>query len=227
LAVVVLCNQGDADPASLARTVSDLYLKDRPAPSPVATLADRPEVKIDPARLDAYVGDYLGPNGFIINLVRDKDHLVAEATGQGALPMYAVSDTAFRLKGVPVEFDFDRPASGRKAVSGTIRQGGDPVAIKRIARPAAARLKAYEGRFHSPELDVTYEITARDGALRVAHPGGVIDLPYETGKDELVGPEGFSFSFQCIAGRACGAFSIDAGRALNVRFDRVVAAKGR
>src|SRR5438105_9927446 len=52
--VIILANVRDFNPMRMARKVADLYLRDRLEPQ-AALLA---EVKIDPAVLDAYTGEY-------------------------------------------------------------------------------------------------------------------------------------------------------------------------
>ena len=118
--VVVLANAGDdLSPTALSFKIADIYLKDRLQPTPdKPSLGDKPEVTIDPKVLDAYVGDYELQDefrpGFIISFSKDKDRLVARATGQSSFPMYAVSNTAFRLRVVPAEVVFDDPTEGGK-----------------------------------------------------------------------------------------------------------------
>ena len=230
LAVVVLCNSGAANPTQLGQRVADLYLKDAPLPAPAspatATQIDnKPEVAVDPKLLDAYVGDYELRPGFVISFVRDGDHLVTQATGQAAFPMYAVSNTAFRLRLIAAEVDFDGPEDGGKAQSAVLHQNGAVAALKRvvIVRPSAEQLKTYEGRFYSPELDVTYEVANRDGRLQVRFPGGELVLN-PMGKDVFAGPGGSTATFSCVGGGPCSGFSLDDGRALKLRFTRVASA---
>ena len=225
LAVVVLCNSGAADPMQLARRVADLYLKGapQPAPSAPAALAERPEVAVDPKLLDAYVGNYQLRPGFIISFVREKDHLVTRATGQEAAAAYAVSETAFRLRGAPVEFDFDQPAEGGKTQSAVLRQDGLTLPMKRveIVAPSAQQLKPYVGKFYSADLDVTYEISGSDGgSLRLQSPAGDANLDL-VGKDEFAGPGIGTVKFACAGDGPCNALTIDVGRASNLQFARV------
>jgi CubicO group peptidase (beta-lactamase class C family) len=225
LAVIVLCNSGAADPTQLARRVADLYLKDAPKPPPPAPLAmaNKPEVAVDPKLLDAYVGTYqLMPN-FFISFVREKDHLVTRATGQEAVPMVAVSDTIFRLRAVPAEIDFDRPTDGGKTQGAVLHQNGASLPMKRveIVTPSPQQLKFYEGKFYSADLDVTYEVSARSGnGLRIRYPAGEIDFD-AVGKDAFAGPGIGTVKFVCAGDTACDALTIDDGRALNLRFDRI------
>jgi hypothetical protein len=226
--VVVLANAGDVNATALSFKIADIYLEDRLQPTPdKPSLGDKPEVTIDPKVLDAYVGDYelqdeLRPS-FIISFSKDKDHLVARATGQSSLPMYAVSNTAFRLRVVPAEVVFDDPTEGGKTQNAILHQDGASLPMRRIliTQPTAERLKAYEGQFYSDELGVTYDVFVRDGALKVHYPRGDIDLE-PISNDAFAGafPIG-SLKFVCGADGECNAFSIDDGRVQNLRFVRV------
>lgn len=226
--VVVLANAGDVNATALSFKIADIYLEDRLQPTPdKPSLGDKPEVTIDPKVLDAYVGDYelqdeLRP-GFIVSFSKDKEHLVARATGQSSLPMYAVSNTAFRLRVVPAEVVFDDPTEGGKTQNAILHQDGASLPMRRIliTQPTAERLKAYEGQFYSAELAVTYDVFVRDGALKVHYPRGDIDLE-PIGNDAFAGafPIG-RLKFVCGADGECNALSIDDGRVQNLRFVRV------
>jgi CubicO group peptidase (beta-lactamase class C family) len=226
--VVLLANAGDVNATALSFKIADIYLEDRLQPTPdKPSLGDKPEVTIDPKVLDAYVGDYelqdeLRP-GFIVSFSKDKDHLVARAAGQSSLPMYAVSNTAFRLRVVPAEVVFDDPTEGGKTQNAILHQDGASLPMRRIliTQPTAERLKAYEGQFYSAELGVTYDVFVRDGALKVHYPRGDIDLE-PISNDAFAGafPIG-SLKFVCGADGECNALSIDDGRVQNLRFVRV------
>jgi CubicO group peptidase (beta-lactamase class C family) len=226
--VVILANAEDVSTTALSFKIADIYLKDRLQPTPdKPSLGDKPEVTIDPKVLDAYVGDYelqdqLRP-GFIISFSKDKDRLVARATGQSSVPMYAVSNTAFRLRVVPAEVVFDDPTEGGKTQNAILHQDGASLPMRRIliTQPTAERLKAYEGQFYSAELGVTYDVFVRDGALKVHYPRGDIDLEPIV-NDVFAGafPIG-SLKFVRGADGVCNALSIDDGRVQNLRFVRV------
>jgi CubicO group peptidase (beta-lactamase class C family) len=226
LSVVVLCNDAGANPSQLARSVADVYLKTAPQPAPAATeVADKPAVAVDAKVLDTYAGDFELRPGLILSFARDKDHLVARVNAGDAMQAYAVSNTSFRLKGIPVEVDFDKPAASGRIESAVFHQNGQTVPMKRIEIPKAteAQLKAYEGRYYSPELDVSYVVSSRGGALHVSYPGGDLTLD-PVGKDAFNARVG-TLKFTCAANASCDAFAVDNGRALNVRFARVADAK--
>jgi hypothetical protein len=225
LSVVVLCNDGAASPTLLARKVADLYLKDAPQPAPAAApeSIDRPVVQVDAKLLDAYAGDYEVRPGLILSFVRDKDHLATMAIGGERQPLYAVSNTGFRLKEPAAEIDFDAPADGGRSPSAAFHINGATLPMKRvtIAKPSAEALAAYAGRYYSAELDVTYEVSVRDGALSVRYPGGDLDLN-PIGKDVFGGGQVGQVKFICSApGGPCEALAIDDARALGLRFTRV------
>jgi hypothetical protein len=221
---VVLANAGDLSPTELSFKIADIYLKDRLQPAPdKPSLGDKPEITIDPKVLDAYVGDYELRPGFIISFSKDKDHLVTRATGQSSFPMYAVSNTAFRLRVVPAEVVFDDPTEGGKAQNAILHQNGASLPMRRIVitQPTAERLKAYEGQFYSAELGVMYEVFVRDGTLRVHYPRGDIELQ-SLGNDAFAGafPIG-TLKFVCADDGDCNALSIDDDRVQQLRFVRV------
>ncbi|MCG2640844.1 MULTISPECIES: serine hydrolase [Bradyrhizobium] len=221
--VVILANAGDLNPAALSFKIADLYLKELLKPAPdKPTLDDKPEVAVDPKILDAYVGDYELRPGFIISISKDNDHLVTRATGQPSFPMYAVSNTAFRLRVVPAEIVFDEVAAGGTAQNAVLHQNGVNLALKRItiSKPAADRLKAYEGHYYSTELGVIYDVFLREDVLMVHTPRGDLDL-------QPVGVDAFStgfpignLKFVCADDGKCNAMSIDDGRVKQLRFDK-------
>lgn len=222
--VVVLANAGDMNPAALSFRIADIYLKEllKPAPDKPA-LDDKPEVTVDPRILDAYVGNYELRPGFVISISRDNDHLVTRATGQPSFPMYAVSNTAFRLRVVAAEIVFEDVAQGGTAQNAVLHQNGANLPLKRITidKPAADRLKAYEGHYYSAELGVIYDVFISENGLMVRYPRGELDL-------QPVGTDAFTtgfpianLKFACANDGKCNALSIDDGRVKQLRFDRI------
>jgi len=88
------------------------------------------EVKVDPKILDAYVGQYqLTPN-FIITISKEGDLLMAQATGQPKITLYAQAEAVFFSKAVDLRMTFVRGDDG-KVTHLVLNQGGDRQA-KRI-----------------------------------------------------------------------------------------------
>ena len=73
--------------------------------------------------LDAYVGTYQIAPTFALVVRKDGDRLVAQATGQGANPIYPSAKDEFFYKVVDAQISFVRDASG-KVASLVLHQGG-------------------------------------------------------------------------------------------------------
>lgn len=222
--VVVLANAGDMNPAALSFRIADIYLKELLKPGrDKPALDDKPEVTVDPRILDAYVGNYELRPGFVISISKDNDHLVTRATGQPSFPMYAVSNTAFRLRVVPAEVVFEDVAQGGMAQNAVLHQNGATLPLKRITivKPAADRLKAYEGHYYSAELGVIYDVFISENGLMVRYPRGELDLqPVGTDAFTTGFPIG-NLKFACANDGKCNELSIDDGRVKQLRFDRI------
>ena len=99
-----------------------------PTPTPV-------EIKIDPAKFDAYVGQYedaVNLGGTIFSFFREGDKFYGQVINQDKFEVYPSSETKFFLKVLPAEAEFVRDASGR--ITGMIwRQGGAEYHTKKIA----------------------------------------------------------------------------------------------
>lgn len=87
------------------------------------------EIKVDPKVLDAYVGKYqLAPN-FVLTISREGDQLMAQATGQPQLTLFAESETTFFPKVVDLKITFVKDDTG-KVTHLILHQGGDRQAKK-------------------------------------------------------------------------------------------------
>src|SRR5258708_28900159 len=69
--------------------------------------------KVDKKIFDGYVGRYQMAPNFILNITRDGDHLLAQATGQGAFEIFPESDKEFFAKGPALQISFTTDASGQ------------------------------------------------------------------------------------------------------------------
>ena len=91
---------------------------------------ERTAVKIAAATFDSYLGSYELAPGFRIEVKRDGEKMIAQATGQPAVEIFPLSDTAFFAKMVDAEFHFEKAADG--AVQLILNQGGRKMPGKRI-----------------------------------------------------------------------------------------------
>jgi CubicO group peptidase (beta-lactamase class C family) len=96
-------------------------------PKPVVV---RTEIKVDPASLDRFVGEYQLAPTFSIVVTRENDALWAQATGQSKLPIFAEAPERFFYKAVDAQISFTLDSTG-KVTGLTLHQGGrDLPAVK-------------------------------------------------------------------------------------------------
>ncbi|HYE58389.1 MAG TPA: serine hydrolase, partial [Rhodothermales bacterium] len=168
-AVVVLSNEAGYPATSRAGQILEAYFPDRltpaGAPAPPRTAGAAPFV---PARFDAYAGEFELAPGFVLNFTRTGSRYYVQATGQPRFELFPSSDSTFFLTVVQASATFHREPGGRVERL-TWHQGGDAPG-RRVApyRPDSTALSAYVGRYYSEELDATYTVELRDGALFVS-----------------------------------------------------------
>jgi CubicO group peptidase (beta-lactamase class C family) len=222
LSVITLCNATDA--GGLAHQVSKILLSSRMQPVP--SQSEPTEVKIDPALLDAYVGDYELP-GMVMGITREGDQLTAQALGvPEKIPMFSSSETDFFAKAFDAQLTFDRPAGTDKAQSITLHLRGDRYGRRiRLVRPTSEQLGAYSGTYYSDELDTIYTVSVEDGKLHIRTPR-VDDAMVAGSKDVFYGDSQGSrveVRFHCVSQRSCDTFQFSTGNrwVQNLRFRRL------
>jgi hypothetical protein len=130
------------------------------------------EFVYDVSKFDELAGRYELAPGFILEFRREGDKLMTQATGQGAVEVFASSDSTFYLKVVEASVTFHRNAEG-KVDQITLHQNGNHNA-KRIFEPAwkpsDEDIRMYTGRYFSDELEAFYTIAVNsDGELVLRH----------------------------------------------------------
>lgn len=88
--------------------------------------AERVAVAMAPAAMDGYAGRFEIKPGFVLELKRDGDKFLGQATGQPAFQLMPVADNAFYVKEVDAEIRFD----GKDKL--VLAQGGNNMATKRL-----------------------------------------------------------------------------------------------
>ena len=92
---------------------------------------EKPQVTVDAAVFDAYVGEYeLGP-GFVMRVFREGDKFMTQATGQPAFEIFAESETTFYPRAVRAKLTFVKDAEG-KVIGLTLNQGQRETTGKKI-----------------------------------------------------------------------------------------------
>ncbi len=124
--IVVLRNAdfGASNPGKVGQDLAAILLGEKyeiPTTKPIA--------KVDPKIYDAYVGDYqLAPN-FILSVTRAGDRLMTQATGQGQLEIFPLSETKFFPKEMEATITFVKDESG-KVTHLMLQQNGEHKAMK-------------------------------------------------------------------------------------------------
>jgi hypothetical protein len=92
--------------------------------------AERTVAKVDPARYEAYAGEYELAPGFILTVTREGDRLMTQATGQQKVEVFPSSETEFFLKVVDAQITFIRGPGGTVDQL-VLHQGGRDMPAKR------------------------------------------------------------------------------------------------
>ena len=93
-------------------------------------------------------------------------------------------------------------------------------AATRVIAPAARDLSGLAGRYHSTELDATYDVSVAGTTLTAKRPRGEVDTL------QVVGPQTFragalTYRFSPNVAGKVPSFAVDIGRARGMQFDRV------
>jgi CubicO group peptidase (beta-lactamase class C family) len=217
--VITLCNAAEANPPALARAVADIFLAAK-MEAPPARLT---EMKIDPQKLDAYVGDYQVEDGPRVSFWREGDQFLTRAIGEPIAAAVPFSDTGFLVKDFDAQVTFDKPDGSGKAPGFNLSQNGRDRRATRVqsVHVTSDQLQAYAGTFYSDDLNTLYTVTARDGKLFLNYPRDEIEmLPGTVGAFFAPFPIE-SVTYKCVDARRCNSFTVSNGRVRNLRFDRV------
>jgi CubicO group peptidase (beta-lactamase class C family) len=156
----------------------------------------RKQVALSPQQLQDYVGQYrLAPN-FLLTVMRQDDQLLAQATGQGAFPIFPDGTDTFFAKITDIRIDFKRDGKGKMHSLVLHQNGHDMPAPKLDAAEAAelgghktvhldaATLKQYAGRYQLAPAAV-FDITLDHGQLKAQLTGQPAFPVYPSAKDEF------------------------------------------
>ena len=165
LTVICLCNRGDADSASLAREVAEVYLAGKLHPPP------------PPAELD-YVA-----SGFpeLAGIWESKQGWIARAWSSPDSLLVETADGRYRLQPLNRRQLFDSAGSSglvlTRISSDQITMqfdGGVRVPYTRLnaTPPPQAALRALEGDYRSVDVGASYHVAIQDGKLQLTAPSG-------------------------------------------------------
>ena len=223
--IVVLSNMGSFNPMSLANKIADIYLKDHLKENP-----KKQEEKLTAGAhnvseqlMKLYEGQYRLNNDMIVTVKLDNGKLTAQATGQPQLPLKASSDTSFVVEGFDIGLTFHKPGN-TSASHFTLHQGGRNTIAPRMKPfdPKSLDLKAFVGKYYSPELQTSYTLSLKGDTLIANH------IRHEPVKIVATGPDTFSgdawfmskLDFTRNEKSEIVGFKVSSGRVRNVRFEK-------
>ncbi len=177
--------------ANTAASLDDLGFATLLADWPVALA--RKAIVLPNAALEPYAGSYRLAPGFIIKVFRVGDKLYAQATGQGAFPIYPWATDAFFATLADIEISFTHDGAG--AVNGLVlHQNGDRAATRLTAADLPsepktvaldpATLEDYVGTYRF-NLGADFVVTLKDGELSARLDGQDAFPIYPSAKDHF------------------------------------------
>ncbi len=216
LSVAVLCNTTGTNPGAMAHQVADLFLAGRLREEPALTPVSVPE---DVLRERA--GLYRNPaSGALMPLVLAKDGLHAFATSTPALVPRGPDEFATPGR---TTYRFEQVSTNGTTTLRLIEAPGNtrPTTWHKVdpVTPTPEALKEYEGRFTSPELEVTYRLYVDAGKLWLRLHGESPEELKPADRDAFESDGNVVRFTRDAAGRVDG-FTVYAGRVWHLRFDR-------
>jgi CubicO group peptidase (beta-lactamase class C family) len=218
-AVAILANVANINTSSLATKIADVYLDSSPSTkpgeaAPKLTATEKP----DSASWDHFTGTYrLGP-GWLLDITRDGDQLIAQATREGKFRMTPTAGSKFFVQGYGSSVEFVSEKSG--PATHLLYRG---IRAPRLSVPkfTPERLQEYVGDYWSDEVRVAYRVEMRDGSLGVRQRSGAWVRLLATGPDRFDADQGgaaLEFTRNGTAGIT--ELKVSGGRIRNVRFVR-------
>jgi CubicO group peptidase (beta-lactamase class C family) len=221
-AVATLCNSSAANAAQLSQSVAAVYLGDRLAPvaQPMAgsSANGMGVVRLTREQLGRYAGAYWDAKNESLRRIEVRDSVLAVMGTP--IVLSPVSETAFRanIANISTRFTVERDGS---AVMEETLPGGEKATYRRMPAPKtdARTLSQYAGEYVSDELDTTWRIEQRDGALIVSR-GAVPNITLQpVFLDAFNSPGGVVRFVRAADGRVTGLV-IGAGRVTGFVFSR-------
>ena len=216
--VICLANLGTFDPSGMAKKVADLYLADQLKQTNKAESPQKQEIKVAEAELQSKTGTYRNPeSGSVWKITLEKGHLIVHTDWGVDLNMVAAGKEEFHAKDDPYETRIQFHQTGMRVM--TEEEKPDDFQRVQLATPTQADLELYAGEYYSDELDVVYNLAAKDGKLsvRIKRTGEPLALE-PTIVDEF-SLQSAIIHFDRQDNQITG-FRINAGRVKNIRFVR-------
>jgi CubicO group peptidase (beta-lactamase class C family) len=160
------------DPNAVADGAAEVCLEpllEKPAlPSvPGAAAVKRKPVKLSPAELSQYAGEFRAEGWGYLTVAQEKGALLLKAGGQ-VLPLISVGEGRFAFEdpNIPIVLNFSRGSDG-KVSQFFFDPGNGEIIASRVERETLTgdQLQLYRGAYYCEELDARYEIVPGEGRL--------------------------------------------------------------
>jgi len=230
--VIILSNLSSFNPAKLSRQIADIYLADQikekakiePKPGEKAKSVKLPEkIKLPRKKLIEKVGTYIQPKtGEIIRLIFISGKLNARISNRN-FPLVASSETEFHVQEarVPMVLKFEKQNKGKPLLMFVYQEGEEPETYEsfKLPTPTPSQLREYEGDYGSEELQVTFRLRLKKDKLYFVHENAPKSPLQLTLKDKFTSGN-LKIHFIRDKKKKITAFTLDAGRVKNLRFDK-------
>jgi CubicO group peptidase (beta-lactamase class C family) len=151
-----------------------------PAPKSPTTKAAK-TVKVKPAILDSYAGDYRLGSVTVLTIGREGGQLTLSVPG-AKFTLTTVSETefAFDLAGAKIVFQKDKSGKVNQFLW---NQGGEDVTASRVVlvKPTPKELEEYVGAYHNDEIGLSYAVELKGEAIVLNATG---QTPLQLAPDE-------------------------------------------
>jgi hypothetical protein len=218
-AVAVLANAGNINTSTLATKIADIYLESS-SPSKPAEAAPKltASEKIDSSAWDSFTGTYRLGAGWLLDITREGDKLIAQATREGKFTMTPLSAAKFFVEGYGSSIEF--VSDGSNSVKHLLYRGIRAPKLN-LRKFTSEQLDEYVGDYWSEELGVAYRIEKRDGSLAVRQRSGAWVSLLPTGMDRFDANQGqAALDFKRNGASRITELKVSGGRIRNVRFAR-------
>ncbi len=164
--LVMLANWDYTQVAGFVQGIMEIYLPPPPVPAfktPPPKTAKA--IKVKPATLDAYAGDYRVAPGTVFTIGREGGLLTLTVPG-GKFTLTTLSETEFQLEIAGAKLVFQKDKAGK--VNQLIwNQGGQDQVAPRVmlVKPTPKELEEYAGAYQNEELGLGYTVELRGEAL--------------------------------------------------------------
>jgi hypothetical protein len=177
LAVAVLANLEEIDPAKLAQGVADIYLASEFSTPPAArTAATLPDVSLSKEQLAGKAGLYRNQSTGTFGRYFVHEGKLMSAPGAGTEPnieLKPVRPDRFVLPGTSITIEFVCPPGGGALEAHATGAGTKPIVMQQMRasfEPSMKELQEFAGEYASPEVGVTYSLEVRDSGLTIHVP---------------------------------------------------------